>query len=215
MWQTKPTDRFLLRFVKVHLSAPISSRLVRRFPGIRPLPITFTASFLGISAGVALGFGAAFAGGLLTVFAQVLDGVDGQIARLTGRESAEGAFLDSVLDRYMDFSLVFGMLFYCLRFSSGRIAGDFGLGPVWLLVLAAFAAAGSSQVSYTVARAASLSLPYRRSEFAGKGTRTMVTAACGLLTPLWPHFPLFALVYLALHPNLAVLFSLLRRQAAG
>jgi hypothetical protein len=60
-----------------------------------------------------------------------------------------------------------------------------------------------------VARAASLSLEFRRSELAGKGTRTMMMVICGLLSPLWRPFPLVALAYLAIHPNVAVISSVL------
>ena len=104
IWKTKPTDRFVLRFIKVYLSAPVSTTLVRMMPGVRPTVLTFFAVSLGICGGIAFGLGFAWAGGLLAA-AQVLDGVDGQVARLTGRESTLGAFLDSVLDRYMDFLL--------------------------------------------------------------------------------------------------------------
>ncbi len=209
-WKTKPTDRFVLKFIKVYISAPISTVLVQVLPDIRPAVLTFWAVFLGISGGVAFGLGSALAGGLLTATAQVLDGVDGQVARLTGRESYKGAFLDSVLDRYMDFALIFGMLLHCLRFSVGANVGGIVLGPTWLILIAGLAAAGSSQVSYATARAESLQLDYRRPEYAGKGSRTTAIIICGILAPLWIHFPLVALTYLALHPNFAVLVSLLR-----
>jgi hypothetical protein len=71
-------------------------------------------------------------------------------------------------------------------------------------------AAGSSQVSYAIARANTLQIDYHRPEYADKDSRTAVIIICGLLTPLWIHFPLLALIYLAVHPNLAVALSLLR-----
>jgi len=209
-WKTKPTDRFILRFIKTNLSAPISLTLVRLFPGIRPGLVTVASASIGIIAGVAFGVGYPWVGGLLAAAAQVMDGVDGQTARLTGKASKEGAFLDSVLDRYMDFALIFGIAIYCLRFSAGIKMAGFTLTPSWIILIAAFAAAGSSQVSYSTARATSLGLPYRRPELAGKGTRTAVVILSGLLSPLWSLFPLLALCYLAVHPNLAVLVSLVR-----
>ena len=209
-WKTKPTDRFVLRFIKVHISAPLSMRLVRLFPDIRPMVLTVSAACLGISGGVAFGLGLAWMGALLAASAQILDGMDGQVARLTGTASPAGAFLDSVLDRYMDFSLVFGMLFHCLRYSSGFGWGKMALTPGWLIVIAALSAAGSSQVSYATARAASLNLKFSRPEYAGKGSRTAVIVICGLLTPLWIHFPLVALLYLAIHPNLALILSIIK-----
>lgn len=209
-WKTKPTDRYVLRFIKIHFSAPISTLVVHSMPQIRPAAFTFLASGLGISGGIAFGLGCAWIGGLLAAFAQILDGVDGQVARLTGTVSSEGALLDSVLDRYMDFALLFGILFHTLRYSSGARFCDVIIGPGWLIVLAAFAVAGCSQVSYATARAESLGLAYSRPEHAGKGSRTAVIVICGLLTPLWIHFPLVALFCLALHPNLAVIISMMQ-----
>jgi phosphatidylglycerophosphate synthase len=214
-WKTKPTDLFVLRFIKIHLAAPLSAALVRISPRTRPAVLTLAASSVGVGAGFAFGLGHAWLGGLLAAAAQVMDGMDGQVARLTGSESAEGAFLDSVLDRYVDLSIVFGMLLHGLRFSVGLDLGGIVLEP-WIIVLVAgLAAVGSSQVSYATARAAALNLDYRRPEHAGKGTRTAVVVACGLLTPLWIHCPLVGLAYLALHPNLAVMVSLVRLGRRG
>ena len=211
-WKTKPTDRFVLRFIKVYISAPVSEVLVKTMPEIRPIVLTFVAACLGVSGGIAFGMGLAWLGGLLAAGAQILDGVDGQVARLTDTVSFEGAFLDSVLDRYMDFSLLFGILLHCLRYSGGVALAGVMLSPGWLIVLAGLAAAGCSQVSYATARAESLKLDYRRPEYAGKGSRTTVIIICGILTPFWIHFPLIALIYLAVHPNVAVLVSLFRLQ---
>lgn len=209
-WKTKPTDRFILRFIKLRLSAPVSSVLVRLFPDLKPALLTFSAAGLGIGGGVAFGLGCAWLGGLLAALAQIADGADGQVARLTGRAGPRGAMLDSVLDRYMDFALLFGIFFYCLRNCTST--GDNGgiLNPGSLVVLAALAAAGVSQVSYSTARAASLGLEFRRPEHAGKGTRTAVVILCGLVAPVWIHSPLVALLYLAVHPNLAFIISLAR-----
>jgi phosphatidylglycerophosphate synthase len=209
-WKTKPTDRFVLRFIKVHISAPLSLGLVRLFPDIKPMVVTFLAAGLGIGGGIAFGLGLAWFGALLAAAAQILDGVDGQVARLTGRASSAGAFLDSVLDRYMDFSLIFGILFHCLRYSSGVGWAQIVLTPGWLIVIAAFSAVGSSQISYATARAVSLNLSFSRPEHAGKGSRTTAVVICGLLTPLWIHFPLVALLYLAIHPNLAMAVSAIK-----
>src|SRR5512139_2427269 len=171
-WKTKPTDRFVLRFVKVHLSAPLTTLILRFWPRVRPGFLTLMSAGFGVAGGVAFGLGCAWGGGLLAAVSQILDGTDGQVARLTQRESPQGAFLDSVLDRYADFALLFGMLLHTLRFSSGYRLFGVILEPGLLVLIAALAAAGSSQISYTTARAASLNLAYRRPEVVGKGTRT-------------------------------------------
>ena len=79
-WKTKSSDRFVLKFIKIYFSAPLSTVIVRQMPEITPNVLTLLAVCLGISGGVAYGLGLAWLGGLLAAVAQVLDGVDGQVA---------------------------------------------------------------------------------------------------------------------------------------
>lgn len=207
-WKTKPTDRFVLRWIKCHLSARITPRLVG-VAWLRPWMITVGSSSLGVLAGAAFALGHGFSAGLLACAGQVLDGVDGQFARLTGRASPRGAFLDSTLDRYADMSLTIGMCVYLYRLPASI--------PAWqLLLLGALALTGGTLVSYTKARGDSLGIEVESAPtLASKGTRTTVMALCALLTPLWPGLPLVALLYLAVHPQAVVAGRLLRVMRQG
>lgn len=129
-WQTKPSDLFVLKWIKLNLSARITPLLVE-IRWLRPWMITVFATVIGISAGVTLASGSGFLGGLLAAAAQILDGVDGQLARLTGRETSAGAFLDSVLDRYTDGSMVIGLIIfnYLLGLSAWVLLPVGGPGP--------------------------------------------------------------------------------------
>ncbi len=49
---------------------------------------------------------------LLFLLSGALDMVDGAVARATGQTSTAGAFLDGVLDRYVEALLILGLLFY-------------------------------------------------------------------------------------------------------
>lgn len=42
----------------------------------------------------------------------LFDGIDGAIARLTGRKTSFGAFFDSIMDRASEFAIFFSLLFY-------------------------------------------------------------------------------------------------------
>ncbi len=106
-WKTKPTDRFVLKWVKCHLSARVTPKLLK-LDWLRPGMITVCSAVLGVLAGVLFGIGWGFAAGVTALMSQVADGVDGQFARLTSRQSATGALLDSALDRYADGSLMIG-----------------------------------------------------------------------------------------------------------
>ena len=49
-WRTKPTDRFILKWIKLHLSAPTTTTL-RNLRRLRPWMITLTSAALGMAAG--------------------------------------------------------------------------------------------------------------------------------------------------------------------
>ena len=193
-WRNKPTDRFILKWIKLNLSARITPGLAH-IEWLRPWMITLCSTLLGILAGTVFALGFGFWGGLIAALSQVLDGVDGQLARYTGKQSPAGAFLDSVLDRYSDGAVVIGLIIYSVPLVS-----------LWVLLpVGFFALIGSSQVSYSSARAEALGLVQGAPTLASKGTRTTVSALSGLLSPLWHPFPLVGLCYLAVHANLVVL----------
>jgi len=84
-------------------------------------------------------------GGLVVVVASVFDMLDGRVARLRGRGTAFGAFLDSTMDRYSDMVLYMGLLILYAR-----------VDRTPHMVLVWIAAFGSFMTSYARARAESL-----------------------------------------------------------
>jgi CDP-diacylglycerol--glycerol-3-phosphate 3-phosphatidyltransferase len=85
------------------------------------------------------------AGGLVALVASVFDMLDGRVARLRGRETTFGAFLDSTMDRYSDMVLYMGLL---ILYARVQRTPDMVL--VWV------AGFGSFMTSYARARAESL-----------------------------------------------------------
>lgn len=83
--------------------------------------------------------------GLVIIGAGIFDMVDGRLARQTQQVTVFGAFFDSVIDRYSDVALFFGLLVYYAR--GNRF---------FYVVLVAFVMVTSVMVSYTRARAESL-----------------------------------------------------------
>ena len=47
----------------------------------------------------------------LLMISSFLDLVDGSVARVTGRSSLLGAYLDTIMDRYVEFIIILGLLF--------------------------------------------------------------------------------------------------------
>jgi 1L-myo-inositol 1-phosphate cytidylyltransferase / CDP-L-myo-inositol myo-inositolphosphotransferase len=97
------------------LNRPLSKLVSRRLLATRigPNPITIVnLALLGLS-GAFLALGAhepalLVAGGALVQVSSALDGVDGEIARVSGRGSRLGVVLDAVCDRYGDLAVLIG-----------------------------------------------------------------------------------------------------------
>lgn len=83
--------------------------------------------------------------GALILFAGLFDMLDGQVARLGNMGSKFGALFDSVLDRYSEMILFFGICYYL-------VAHHY----FWSSIFAFMALIGSMMVSYTRARAEGL-----------------------------------------------------------
>ena len=83
-------------------------------------------------------------GGIL-LFAGVFDMLDGQLARITKQMSTFGAFYDSVVDRYSELIMFFGIAYYLVSF-------DYFLSSIFTFI----AMIGSVMVSYIRARAEAL-----------------------------------------------------------
>src|SRR3954463_2044579 len=119
---------------------------------ISPNVLTFLGLVINVIAAVLFGYASAenqgrmfLYAGLVIIGAGIFDMVDGRVARATGQVTQFGAFFDSVIDRYSDVALFFGLLVYYAR------ANRF-----FYLVLTALVMVTSVMVSYTRARAESL-----------------------------------------------------------
>jgi CDP-L-myo-inositol myo-inositolphosphotransferase len=78
-------------------------------------------------------------GGVLAQFASIVDGCDGEVARLKYQSSDVGGWYDAVLDRYADAFLLFGLTWYLLM---AEVSGG-------VLLIGFMAIIGSFMLSYT------------------------------------------------------------------
>ncbi len=109
----KSQDGLVSRLLNRRISRPISGLLLR-LPRIRPGHATVLTAATALAMGVALFTGSQaglIAGALLFQAASVIDGVDGEIARLTFRTSARGATLDSAIDVATNVLFLIGLTF--------------------------------------------------------------------------------------------------------
>jgi len=130
--------------VSRYLNRPISRWLSRYLvdTAVTPNQISVVSWLLScIAAGLFAvgGYPALAAGGALAQLASIVDGCDGEIARLKHSQSEFGGWFDAVLDRYADAFLLFGLTWH--QFSSD--------GSSLALVIGFAAILGSFMNSYS------------------------------------------------------------------
>ncbi len=115
---------------------------------INPNILTVIGVALNVGCGLLFGTGRFFWAGIALIVANLFDMLDGQVARLSGRVTRFGGFLDSSLDRLSDMVVFVGlMVFYARDIESHSTLNVF---------LAGAGLMGSVMVSYASARAESL-----------------------------------------------------------
>jgi len=125
--------------------------------GLTPNGVTTIGFLLNVVVAVIFIFGAfdenrsnlsyiGWAGGMI-LLAGVFDMLDGQVARLGNMSSKFGALFDSVLDRYSELVMFFGICYYL-------VAHHYFLSSLFAFI----ALIGSMMVSYTRARAEGLGI---------------------------------------------------------
>jgi CDP-diacylglycerol--glycerol-3-phosphate 3-phosphatidyltransferase len=115
---------------------------------ISPNILTVIGVSLNVGCGLLFGLGHFFWAGIALIVANLFDMLDGQVARLSGRVTRFGGFLDSSLDRLSDMVVFVGLMVFYAR--------DTEFHSTLNVFLAGAGLMGSVMVSYASARAESL-----------------------------------------------------------
>jgi len=115
-------------------------------------------------------------GGALILFAGLFDMLDGQVARLGKMSSRYGALFDSVLDRYSELIVFFGICYYLIL-----------QGYFFSSLFAFIALIGSMMVSYVRARAEGLGIECSVG-FMQRPERVIITALGAISCGIVAHF---------------------------
>lgn len=115
---------------------------------INPNVLTVIGVALNVGCGLLFGMGQFFWAGIVLIIANLFDMLDGQVARLSGRVTRFGGFLDSSLDRLSDMVVFVGLMVFYAR--------DTQFHSTLNVFLAGAGLMGSVMVSYASARAESL-----------------------------------------------------------
>lgn len=201
---TKASDGPVSRY----LNRPVSTRISKAIVGT-----SVTANQISVAVFLLYAVSAAlfasgerpwlFVAGVIVQAASILDGTDGEVARLRFETSKFGAWFDATLDRYGDALVVLGMAIALPALRPDALA------------LAAAALFGSLLVSYTAARyEADFREPAPFTEGAvipaKRDTRSLIAMAGGVLGAVFP-----ALVLIAVLTNAEVVRRVVRVARLG
>ena len=126
----KDTDGPVSRILNRPISLRISKVLLKT--GITPNQISVLSFIIGLAGASLFFFGEYFyliLGGIIVHIHSIVDGCDGEIARLKLRRTKYGGYLDSFLDRYVDAVIILG-----LTYGYWSISGD---SMIWIMGFAA------------------------------------------------------------------------------
>jgi uncharacterized protein (TIRG00374 family) len=140
-WLVKPTDGIYARLNR-RVSIPISRQLIK-FP-ITANMVTLLTLGVGIASAIFFGRGSywnTLAGAFLCLTASILDGSDGEVARLKLQESAFGCWLETVCDYVFYLFLFVGMTVGLWRSSGSQMYLVWG-GLLLFGAIASFLAIG-------------------------------------------------------------------------
>ena len=118
--------------------------------GVSPNVVTVVGFFLMVGVAFVLAWGYFLWGGILITAFALFDAIDGTLARMMGRTSRFGAFLDSTLDRLSEAVIFLGLFIYFI-----------GQNQHQELILIYATVVGSLMVSYARARAEGIGVPLK------------------------------------------------------
>jgi len=135
----KRTDGIISRYINRRFSMPITNFIVKHKIPLTPNQVSFISFFIGVLGALMYFFELGIIAGLLVQISSIVDGVDGELARATGMTSEFGGFMDSILDRFVDILIIFGLTYLVFLYN-----GSF----FWVMIVTFFAVSGTIMVSY-------------------------------------------------------------------
>jgi phosphatidylglycerophosphate synthase len=114
-------------------------KVIGRF-GVTPNAISAASALVSLAASLLYSRGAATNGAFALLISGFLDMADGAVARATGSSSKFGAVFDHVLDRYVEYVVVIGII------AGGFVAWFWGLFALIGMLLASYTRAAAESV---------------------------------------------------------------------
>jgi phosphatidylglycerophosphate synthase len=140
---------------------------------ITPNQVSWASLSFGLLAGACLALGHFGFGAIFAMISGLLDSLDGMVARISGVASEAGEVLDAVVDRYVEFSFLLGLVIYYR-------------GIPILQVVALLSLLGSFMVSYSTAKADALKVDPPRGSMRRPERALYLTVGAALSTVTIP-----------------------------
>jgi len=134
----KNSDGFISKHLNRKISMKITSFIISHEIPLTPNGVSLISFLLALLTFPLYFFQYPIFAGILVQISSILDGVDGELARATGRSSNYGAFFDTMLDRFSDFIIIFGASLYAWNLKASEE----------IFLVAFLAISGSILVSY-------------------------------------------------------------------
>lgn len=166
---------------------------------ITPNFLTITSFLTLMAATLFVAYQKLVIGGFLIFLGGFLDGLDGELARITNKVSKMGAFLDPVTDRYGDLIILLGFLFY----KEIKILVDF---KYWVILTIL----GTFMTSYTRAKGEALGAKKANVGLMARSERLFTLFIACELSILNPNILAYTIVILAFLTNLTALYRIYR-----
>jgi len=196
----KPADGIISRHINRKVSTRIFTPLILKlYKGVTPTQVSLLSFAVAALSAILFFLSHPIAGGIFIQLSSILDGCDGEIARLKKMSTGIGGFTDAVLDRYADAIILLGMFYYLMV---TKIFG-FYQTPLTIIFTSTLAIIGSLMVSYTAARAIA-DLNYQHK--GNRDLRLFILFMGGVLSYIHPVSVFFSLFIIALMTNMTVMW---------
>ena len=200
----KPSDGPVSRHLNRRVSSLVTTRLIAK-TSLTPNQITVLIFLFSVTAFPAYLSGLYWLGALIAQLGSILDGCDGELARLKGMSTPQGAFYDSVLDRYVDVATIAAL--------TARLAIDYPTLAMaaWSAGLAAIAGALMTSYSWHLLKGLTDGLDVKWPSLLAdsRDVRTLLVSIASILAYLDPLILIAALTWTALTSHTKTIYRLL------
>ncbi len=138
----KPTDGPIAKYINRKISTRITRLIIRKNLPLTPNQVSLISFAIGLAGAILYLASAPIAAGVAVQASSIIDGVDGELARARGQTSRTGGFLDAILDRLVDISVITALTLYTYSLKPG----------LETLLVGMLALSGDIMVSYLHAR---------------------------------------------------------------